>query len=89
MDRSVDNPLWCDRRRPHRAQCTLGPAIAFHFAWNFYAIVLFGFPDYLGGLAFFTYDFSIMDEERLISLMPYDAAFLLLAYLTVRIALRR
>jgi hypothetical protein len=30
-----------------------------------------------------------MDEERLISLMPYDAAFLLLAYLTVRIALRR
>lgn len=68
---------------------TLGPAIAFHFVWNFYAIVLCGFPDYLGGLAFFTYDFSIMDEERLISLMPYDAAFLLLAYLTVRIALRR
>ena len=31
-----------------------------------------GFPDYLGGLALFTYDFSIMDEERLISLMPYD-----------------
>ena len=68
---------------------TLGPAIAFHFVWNFYAIVLCGFPDYLCGLAFFTYDFSIMDEERLISLMPYDAAFLLLAYLTVRIALRR
>ena len=68
---------------------TLGPAIAFHFVWNFYAIVLCGFPDYLGGLAFFTYDFSIMDEERLISLMPYDAAFLLLAYLTMRIALRR
>jgi hypothetical protein len=30
-----------------------------------------------------------MDKERLISLVPYDAAFLLLAYLTVRIALRR
>ena len=68
---------------------TLGPAIAFHFVWNFYSIIFCGFSDYLGGLAFFTYDFSIMDEERLISLMPYDAAFLLLAYLTVRIALRR
>ena len=68
---------------------TLGPAIAFHFVWNFYAIVLYGFADYLGGLALFTYDFSITDEERLISLMPYDAAFLLLAYLTVRVALRR
>ena len=68
---------------------TLGPAIAFHFAWNFYAIVIYGFTDYLGGLALFTYDFSVTDEERLISLMPYDAAFLLLAYLTVRIALRR
>jgi hypothetical protein len=30
-----------------------------------------------------------MDEEKLISLMPYDAAFMLLAYLSVRIALRR
>ena len=68
---------------------TLGPAIALHFAWNFYPIVLIGFPDYLGGLALFTNDFSIMDKERLISLVPYDAAFLLLAYLTVRIALRR
>ena len=68
---------------------TLGPAIAFHFVWNFYTIVIYGFSDYLGGLALFTYDFSITDEERLISLMPYDAAFLLLAYLTVRVALRR
>jgi len=68
---------------------TLGPAIALHFVWNFYAIILFGFPDYLGGLALFTYDFSIMDEEKLISLVPYDAAFLLLAYLTVRFTLRR
>ena len=68
---------------------TLGPAIAFHFIWNLYTIVLYGFLDYLGGLALFTYDFSITDEERLISLMPYDAAFLLLAYLTVRVALRR
>ena len=68
---------------------TLGPAIALHFVWNFWTIVLIGFPDYLGGLALFTNDFSITDEERLISLVPYDAAFLLLAYLTVRIALRR
>ena len=68
---------------------TLGPAIALHFAWNFCSIGLLGFPDYLGGLALLSYDFSIMDEEKLISLMPYDAAFMLLAYLTVRIALRR
>jgi membrane protease YdiL (CAAX protease family) len=68
---------------------TLGPAIALHFVWNFFTIGLFGFPDYLGGLAFLSHDFSIMDEERLISLMPYDAAFLLLAYLSVRITLRR
>ena len=68
---------------------TLGPAIALHFVWNFCSIGLFGFPDYLGGLALLSYDFSIMDEEKLISLMPYDAAFMLLAYLSVRIALRR
>ena len=68
---------------------TLGPAIAFHFVWNFYSIIFCGFSDYLGGLALFSYDFSITDEERLISLVPYDAAFLLLAYLTMRIALRR
>ena len=68
---------------------TLGPAIALHFSWNFCSIGLLGFPDYLGGLALLSYDFSIMDEEKLISLMPYDAAFMLLAYLTVRIALRR
>jgi membrane protease YdiL (CAAX protease family) len=68
---------------------TLGPAIALHFAWNFCSIGLFGFPDYLGGLALSSYGFSIMDEEKLISHMPYDAAFMLLAYLSVRIALRR
>ena len=68
---------------------TLGPAIAFHFVWNFYSIIFCGFSDYLGGLALFSYVFSITDEERLISLVPYDAAFLLLAYLTMRIALRR
>ena len=68
---------------------TLGPAIAFHFVWNFYSIIFCGFSDYLGGLALFSYDFSITDEERLISFVPYDAAFLLLAYLTMRIALRR
>ena len=68
---------------------TLGPAIAFHFVWNFYSIIFCGFSDYLGGMALFSYDFSITDEERLISFVPYDAAFLLLAYLTMRIALRR
>ena len=62
---------------------------ALHFVWNFCSIGLFGFSDYLGGLALLSYDFSIMDEEKLISLMPYDAAFMLLAYLSVRIALRR
>ena len=41
---------------------TLGPAIAFHFVWNFYSIIFCGFSDYLGGLALFSYDFSITDE---------------------------
>ena len=40
---------------------TLGPAIAFHFVWNFYSIIFCGFSDYLGGLALFSYDFSITD----------------------------
>jgi len=68
---------------------TLGPAIAFHFVWNFCPLFSLGFQTTSEGWRFLPYDFSIMDEERLISLMPYDAAFILLAYLTVRIALRR
>ena len=69
---------------------TLGPAIALHFVLELFApLVCLAFQITWAGLRFLSYDFSIMDEEKLISLMPYDAAFLLLAYLSVRIALRR
>ena len=68
---------------------TLGPAIAFHFAVNFMAIALIGFGDYLGGLTLYIYPFSVTETERLMSYLPVDAIGMLLAYLSVRLALRR
>jgi membrane protease YdiL (CAAX protease family) len=68
---------------------TLGPAIAFHFAVNFMAIALIGFGDYLGGLTLYIYPFSVTETERLMSYLPVDAIGMLLAYLSVRLALGR
>ena len=68
---------------------TLGPAIAFHFAVNFMAVTLIGFGDYLGGLTLYIYPFSVTETERLMSYLPVDAIGMLLAYLSVRLALRR
>jgi hypothetical protein len=68
---------------------TLGPAIAFHFAVNFMTIALIGFGDYLGGLTLYIYPFSVTETERLMSYLPVDAIGMLLAYLSVRLALRR
>ena len=67
---------------------TLGPAAAFHFAINFLSIGLVGISDYLGGLSLYVYPFSITDTFNLIAYLPLDAIGMLLAYFSVRIALR-
>ena len=68
---------------------TLGPAVAFHFAVNFLSIGVIGFADYLGGLNLYSYSFSITDTVNLITYLPLDTIGMLLAYLSVRLALRR
>ena len=68
---------------------TLGPAIAFHFAVNFISIAFIGFNDYLGGLALYVHLFSVTNTTTLITYLPLDAIGILLAYLSVRLALRR
>ena len=68
---------------------TLGPAIAFHFAVNFISIAFIGFNDYLGGLALYVHLFSVTNTTTLITYLPLDAIGILLAYLSVRLVLRR
>ena len=68
---------------------TLGPAVAFHFTVNFLSIGVIGISDYLGGLNLYSYPFSITDTANLITYLPLDTIGMLLAYLSVRLALRR
>jgi membrane protease YdiL (CAAX protease family) len=68
---------------------TLGPAVAFHFTINFLSVGIIGIADYLGGLNLYSYSFSITDTVNLISYLPLDTIGMLLAYLSVRLALRR
>ena len=68
---------------------TLGPAIALHFAVNFISIAFIGFNDYLGGLALYVHLFSVTNTTTLITYLPLDAIGILLAYLSVRLVLRR
>ena len=68
---------------------TLGPTIAFHFAVNFLSIAVIGIGDYLGGLSLYVYPFSITDTPQLITNLPVDTIGMILAYLSVRLALRR
>jgi len=67
---------------------TLGPAVAFHFAINFLSIGVVGIGDYLGGLDLYVYPFSITDTSDLITYLPLDTIGMLLAYFSVRLALR-
>ena len=67
----------------------LGPTIAFHFAVNFLSIAVIGIGDYLGGLSLYVYPFSITDTPQLITNLPVDTIGMILAYLSVRLALRR
>ena len=68
---------------------TLGPTVAFHFTVNFLSIGVIGISDYLGGLNLYSYPFSITDTANLITYLPLDTIGMLLAYLSVRLALRR
>jgi hypothetical protein len=48
-----------------------------------------GIADYLGGLNLYSYSFSITDTVKLITYLPLDTIGMLLAYLSVRLALLR
>ncbi|MGV6839704.1 MAG: CPBP family intramembrane glutamic endopeptidase [Planktomarina sp.] len=67
---------------------TLGPAIAMHFANNIIPFLIFGYPDYLSGLALYTLPYSAFDTEHLKAGLIVQGVFTLLMYLAVRLKLR-
>ncbi len=68
---------------------SLGPAIAIHFANNVLGMLIVAPPDYLSGLALFTYTFEMTDEAVVRSLLPVDFALMIVSWLAARLALRR
>jgi membrane protease YdiL (CAAX protease family) len=67
---------------------SLGPAIAIHFVNNAIGILLVSPPDYLSGLALYTYTFAMTDEAVVRSLLPIDFALMIVSWLTARLVLR-
>lgn len=68
---------------------SLGAAIAIHFANNAVGMLLISPPDYLSGLALYTYTFAMTDEAVVRSLLPIDFALMIVCWLTARVVLRR
>lgn len=67
---------------------TLGPAIAVHFFNNVSAMVLVSVPDEMSGLALFVLPFGIADEAQMAAWLPVDFGWMLVSWLTARLALR-
>lgn len=67
---------------------TLGPAIAMHFANNVFPFLIFGYPDYLSGLALYILPYSAFDTEFLKTGLIVQGVFTLLMYLAVRVKLK-
>ena len=67
---------------------SLGAAIAIHFVNNTLGILLISPPDYLSGLALYTYTFAMTDEAVVRSLLPIDFALMIVSWLAARLALR-
>lgn len=67
---------------------TLGPAMAVHFANNVSAMVLTATPDEMSGLALYVLPFGIGDEAQMAAWLPVDFAFMLVSWLTARLAIR-
>ncbi|ATF16749.1 CPBP family intramembrane glutamic endopeptidase [Phaeobacter gallaeciensis] len=68
---------------------TLGPAMAVHFVNNIIAILLFGSPTSLSGLALFLVPFELSDPVVLRQMLWLDFAVLGLCWLVARLAIRR
>ncbi|MFS4581412.1 lysostaphin resistance A-like protein [Phaeobacter sp. C3_T13_0] len=68
---------------------TLGPAIAIHFANNIIAILLFGSPTSLSGLALYLVPFELSDPIILRQMLWLDFAIVGLCWLVARLAIRR
>ena len=68
---------------------SLGAATASHFANNAIGMLIISPPDYLSGLALYTYTFAMTDEAVIRSLLPVDFALMIVSWLAARLALRR
>lgn len=68
---------------------TLGPAIAFHMVNNLSAMLIAALPGSYSGLALYHYGFSGTDSAEMTPYMIVDLAFILVAWLTCRLAIRR
>ncbi|AXT35931.1 CPBP family intramembrane metalloprotease [Phaeobacter sp. LSS9] len=68
---------------------TLGPAMAIHFVNNIIAILLFGSPTSLSGLALFLVPFELSDPVILRQMLWLDFAVVGLCWLVARLAIRR
>ena len=67
---------------------TLGPAIAVHFFNNVSAMILISVPDEMSGLALFVLPFGISDEAQMAMWLPVDFGFMIVSWLTARLAIR-
>jgi membrane protease YdiL (CAAX protease family) len=68
---------------------TLGPAIAVHMFNNFTALLIVASPTSLNGLSLFLLPYEMSDTEALRPWLAVDFAFMIIAWLVARLAIRR
>ncbi|NRB03481.1 MAG: CPBP family intramembrane metalloprotease [Rhodobacteraceae bacterium] len=68
---------------------SLGPAMAIHFINNLSALLLISLPDQMSGLSLFHMPFGMEDTDALSAWLPVDFGFMVVMWLTARLALRR
>lgn len=68
---------------------TLGPAIAVHFANNFVALLIFGSPSNLHGLALYLLPYEMSDVAAMRPWLLVDCATMLVLWLAARLAIQR
>jgi membrane protease YdiL (CAAX protease family) len=68
---------------------TLGPAIAVHFVNNILALLIFGSPSSLSGLALYLLPYELSNVAQLRPWLLVDCAMMLISWLVARLAIRR
>jgi len=68
---------------------TLGPAIALHLLNNASAILFVSAQGDLSGLALYSFPFSMSDTQTVRTMLPLEAAMMVIMWLGARLALRR